>query len=469
MAGAHGDVLPEITLGECALDDRPLELADLAAHLATGCKPETDYRVGAEHEKFGFRQGALAPVPYEGEAGIEALLKGLMRFGWSGVYEAGDAGETLIGLSREGANVSLEPGGQFELSGAPLDSIHDICAETSRHLRETREVADELGLGFLGLGFSPTWSREQVPVMPKGRYRIMRAYMPKVGSLGLDMMFRTCTVQANLDFGSEADMMAKFRASLALQPVATALFANSPFTEGRPNGLLSARAMVWTDTDAARTGLLDFVFDDGFGFERYAQYALDVPMYFVKRDGRYIDTAGRSFRAFMAGELPELPGERPTIKDWVDHLSTLFPEVRLKTYLEMRGADAGPQSRLCALPALWTGIFYDGAALAAALDLCKHWTPEDRARLRLDAARYGLKAQVAGRALRDVARDMVAISKEGLARRRRLDGGLVDETGYLRELEEIADSGVTPAERLLDLYHGPWQGDVRRVFDEFAY
>ena len=456
-------------MAECALDDRPLERADLAAHLASGAKPPVAWRVGAEHEKFGFRTDSLTPVPYEGEAGIEALLKGLMRFGWEGVYEPRDGGETLIALTRGAASVSLEPGGQFELSGAPLETIHDICTETSVHLRETRAVADELGLGFVGAGFSPLWTLEQTPVMPKGRYKIMRAYMPKVGARGLDMMFRTCTVQANLDFSSEADMAAKFRTSMALQPVATALFANSPFTEGRPNGWLSARAVVWTDTDPDRTGAPDFVFMDGFGFEDYAAWALDVPMYFVKRDGRYVDVSGRSFRDFMKGDLPELPGERPRLKDWEDHLSTLFPEVRLKTYLEMRGADSGPQSRICALPALWTGVLYDRAALAAAWDLCKHWTSEDRARLRIDSARFGLKAQVAGRSLRDVAMDFVAIAKEGLTRRARMDGGGVDETGYLRELEAIADSGITPAERLLELYHGPWKGDVRPVFEELAY
>ena len=456
-------------MADCVLDDRPLELADLAAHLATGCKPPTEFRIGAEHEKFGFRQGSHAPVPYDGPEGVEALLKGLMRFGWEGVYETGDRGETLIALHRDDANISLEPGGQFELSGAPLESIHDICAETSRHLRETREVADELNLGFLGLGFTPTWTREQVPVMPKGRYKIMRAYMPKVGGRGLDMMFRTCTVQANLDFASQEDMAAKFRVSLALQPVATALFANSPFTEGRPNGWLSARAAVWTDTDPDRTGIPHFVFNEAFGFEEYAQWALDVPMYFVKRDGRYVDVSGGSFRAFMAGELPQLPGVRPTLKDWIDHLSTLFPEVRLKTYLEMRGADSGPQSRICALPALWAGLLYDADSQAAAWELCRTWSAEDRERLRVDAARFGLKAQVGGRLLRDVAVEVVAIAKAGLKRRARLDGAMTDETGYLRELEAIADSGVTPAERLLDLYRGPWKGDVRPVFEELAY
>jgi len=456
-------------LGDCAIDDRPLELEDLAAYLASGCKAPAAFRIGAEHEKFGFRLGSGAPVPYFGETGVEALLKGLMRFGWAGVYEAGDNGEVLIALERDKAAISLEPGGQFELSGAPLESVHDICVETSRHLQETKTVADELGLGFLGMGFTPAWSLEQVPVMPKGRYRIMRAYMPKVGSRGLDMMFRTCTVQANLDYASEADMAAKMRVSLALQPVATALFANSPFVEGRPSGWLSSRAAAWLDTDNARTGMLDFMFRDGAGFADYAAHALDVPMYFVKRDGRYIDTAGGSFRAFMAGELPALPGERPTLKDWADHLSTLFPEVRLKTYLEMRGADSGPQSRICALPALWAGVLYDGAALEAAWDLCKGWTAEDRVRLRTDAARLGLKAQVGGRSLQAVAVDMVAIAKEGLKRRARIDGGFSDETGFLRELEEIAGSGVTPAERLLDLYNGPWAGDVGRAFDQLAY
>ena len=455
-------------MADAKVDAPPLTLRDLAGYMADGCKPKSAWRVGAEHEKFGFRQETLRSIPYDGDDGIEALLKGLMRFGWTGEYEAGDRGETLIGLTRQGANVSLEPGGQFELSGAPLETMHDICLETSQHLKETREVAEPLGIGFLGLGFSPIWRQGEVPVMPKGRYKIMREYMPKVGSLGLDMMFRTCTVQANLDFGSEADMVKKFRVSLALQPVATALFANSPFTEGKPNGWLSARAAVWTDTDADRTGLLDFVFKDGFGFETYADYALDVPMYFVKREGRYVDLSGRSFRRFIAGDLAERPGERPTLKDWGDHLTTLFPEVRLKSYLEMRGADSAPQSGLCALPALWTGILYDDAALEAAWDLCRDWTTEARTALRVDAARHGLKAVVAGRSLQEVARDVVAIAREGLRRRARFNGGMLDETVFLNPLAEVAESGVTPAERLLELYHGPWAGDANRVF-ELAY
>ncbi len=451
-------------MAEVVADDRPLVFDDLVAWLEKGSKPESQWRVGAEHEKFGFRFGTHERPPYEGPFGIKAMLEGLMRFGWRGVYE----GETLIGLEHGMANVSLEPGGQFELSGAPLDTIHDICSETGRHLEEVKAVADEIGIGFLGVGFDPMWRREDVPVMPKGRYDIMRAYMPKVGKLGLDMMLRTCTIQANLDFGSEADMVMKFRTSLALQPIGTALFANSPFTEGKPNGFMSYRANIWTDTDPDRTGMLDFVFQDGFGFEAYARYATKVPMYFAKRD-KYIDLSGRSFEKFMRGELDEMPGQRPTMKDWADHLTTIFPEVRLKQYLEMRGSDGGPWSRICGLPALWTGIFYDKDALQAAWDLCKGWTTQDRAKLRLDAARSGLKGTIAGRPIREVAEELVDIARHGLRRRARFSAGMVDETGYLSELEEIAESGLTPADRLLELYHGRWNGDLNKLYDEFAY
>lgn len=451
-------------------DTAPLTREALLGAMTKGAKPKDQWRIGAEHEKFGFDKATLARPAYDGPGGIKAMLEGLQRFGWSPVEENG----FLIGLERRNAegyiaSVSLEPGGQFELSGAPLLTIHDICNETGQHLMEVKQVADQIGVGFLGAGFDPLWSREQVPVMPKGRYDIMRAYMPKVGTLGLDMMLRTCTIQANLDFDSEADMVAKFRTSLALQPIATALFANSPFTEGRPNGFLSARANVWTDTDPDRTGMLDFVFQDGFGFERYADYALDTPMYFAKRDGKYVDASGQSFRDFQAGKLPALPGQYPTIKDWNDHLTTLFPEVRLKAYLEMRGADGGPWSRICALPALWAGVLYDAPSLAAAWDLCKDWDIADHERLRRDVTRLGLKAEVAGRSVRDIAVDMVAIARQGLKNRARFSGGMVDERGYLAELEDIADSGVTPAERLLDLYHGPWQGDVKRIYADFAY
>ena len=452
-------------MGQAVVDDAPLTVEAMAAHLAEGCKPASEFRIGAEHEKFLFRTGSFDPIPYDGDDGVFALMEGLKRFGWDDVRE----GETLIGLHRGGANVSLEPGGQFELSGAPLETIHDIHEETVQHLAEAKAVGQELGLGFLALGFTPLWTRAQVPVMPKGRYKIMRAYMPKVGGQGLDMMFRTCTVQANLDFASEADMVKKFRASLALQPIVTALYANSPFTEGKPNGFLSARANVWTDTDPDRTGMLDFVFEDGFGFEAYARWAVGVPMYFAKRDDRYVDLSGRSFRRFIDGDLDELPGDRATMKDWSDHLTTLFPEVRLKQYLEMRGADVGPLDRLSALSALWVGIFYDGAALDAAWDLCRDWTSADRRQLRADAARTGLKGEVGGRPIQAVAQDLLAIAREGLKRRRRGREGQADETAYLNPLDEIAESGITPAERLLEQFHGAWRGEVRNVFDEMAY
>ncbi|CAN5397136.1 glutamate--cysteine ligase [soil metagenome] len=449
---------------------QPLTKADLIAVMSGGEKPKDQWRVGAEHEKFGFDRTTLRRPGYEGAAGIHAMLTGLQRFGWAPVEEGGH----LIALSRKNdegitASISLEPGGQFELSGAPLLTMHDICNETGQHLMEVKQVADQINLGFLGAGFDPKWTRADVPVMPKGRYDIMRSYMPKKGNLGLDMMLRTCTIQANLDFSDEADMVLKFRTSLALQPIATALFACSPFIEGKPSGFLSARANVWTDTDPDRTGMIGFVFEDGFGYERYADYALETPMYFAKRDGVYLDASGLSFRDFMDGRLSILPGETPTIADWNDHLTTLFPEVRLKSYLEMRGADGGPWSRICALPALWAGIFYDAPSLAAAWDLCKGWDIDDHERLRRDVTRLGLKAEVAGRSVRDIAIDMVAIASAGLKARNRLSGGLVDERGYLAELEEIADSGLTPADRLLALYHGEWQGDVDRMYRDFAY
>ena len=451
-------------------DAEPLIRDALIEALTKGMKPRDQWRIGAEHEKFGFHLNDLTRPAYDGQGSIHEMLEGLTRFGWSRVYE----GEHVIALERANsdgmtASISLEPGGPFELSGAPLKDVHQICDETGRHLMEVKQVADQIGLGFLGLGFDPLWRRDQIPIMPKGRYDIMRAYMPKTGTLGLDMMLRTCTIQSNLDFDSEADMVMKFRTSLALQPIATALFANSPFTEGQPNGFLTARANVWTDTDPDRTGMLDFVFQDGFGFERYVDYALDVPMYFAKRDDHYVDLSGQSFRAFMTEGLDALPGDRANAKDWADHLTTLFPEVRLKSYLEMRGADGGPWSRICALQALWAGVLYDAPSLAAAWDLVKDWDIADHERLRRDVTRLGLKAEVAGRSVRDVAVDMVSIAKQGLKNRARFSGGMVDERGYLTELEDIADSGITPAERLLDLYHGAWEGDVSRVYRDFAY
>lgn len=439
--------------------------AQLVDYLAAGSKPVEDWRIGTEHEKFAFRLSDLKPLPYDGPDGIRAVLEGLAGCGWERVEENGN----LIALTRGKASVTLEPGGQVELSGAPLRSIHDTCAEVADHLAQVKRVGEQLGIGMIGLGFQPKWRREDIPWMPKGRYKIMRDYMPKRGSLGLDMMTRTCTVQVNLDFASEADMVKKFRTSLALQPVATALFANSPFTEGKPNGFQSLRSHIWTDTDPDRTGDLPFVFEDGFGFERYVDYLLDVPMYFVYRDGRYIDAAGHSFRAFLEGKLAVYPGHLPTLNDWADHLTTAFPEVRLKKYLEMRGADGGPWSRLCALPALWVGLLYDGTALDAAWDLVKDWTTAERAALRRDVPRLGLATPFRGGTVRDVALRVLAIARQGLASRAQTDAIGGTEEGFLNELQRIADSGETQASEMLRRYETEWGGSVDPAFTAYAY
>ncbi len=396
------------------------------------------------------------------------MLAGLRdRFGWSPVEEAGH----LIGLEKDGANVSLEPGGQLELSGAPLETIHQTCDEVNEHLRQVKSVADEIGVGFIGLGAAPHWTHDQMPLMPKGRYRLMDAYMQKVGTHGTQMMRRTCTVQVNLDFASEADMVQKMRVAIALQPVATALFANSPFFEGKLNGHKSWRSRIWRDLDADRTGMLPFVFEDGFGFERYVDYALDVPMYFVYRDGHYVDALGQSFRDFLKGELPALPGERPTLSDWADHLTTIFPEARLKRFIEMRGADGGPWRRLCALPALWVGLTYDQGALDAAWDLAKGWNAETREALRVAASVDALQGEAGGLRMLDLAREVVAIAEVGLkARARPGEDGLVpDESHFLNALRESLETGRSPADELIAHYEGDWDGDVTRVFADYSY
>ena len=455
------------TRTESGGEDPAIESRDqLVALFASGEKPPEKWKIGTEHEKFVYSLKDHHAPSYEEEGGIHTLLYGLTRYGWKPVFE----GETVIALSGPDGTISLEPAGQLELSGAPLDNLHQTCAETGRHLEQVKHVGDLLGLGFLGLGMWPDKTREELPIMPKGRYGIMLRHMPRVGTMGLDMMLRTCTIQVNLDYCSEAMMAKMFRTSLALQPLATALFANSPFTEGKPNGFLSYRSHIWSDTDPARTGMLPFVFEDGFGYERYADYALDVPMYFVYRDGRYIDAAGQSFRDFLKGELPALPGEKPRLSDWSDHLSTAFPEVRLKTFLEMRGADGGPWNRICALPAFWVGLLYDGAALDAAWDVVKGWTMEERQALRDSVPRLALDAPIpGGRTLRDIARQIVDISSAGLTARNRLNGSGDNETGYLDALQEIVSTGKVPAQRLLDHYHGTWKGDLSRVYEEESF
>ncbi|KAF0116648.1 MAG: glutamate--cysteine ligase [Hyphomonadaceae bacterium] len=439
---------------------------DLLHSFQKGCKPKSKWRIGTEHEKFGFYKGSNLPVPYEGDNGIEALLLGMKNgANWNGIYE----GDKIIGLVDGMASITLEPGGQFELSGAPLSSIHETCKEIAQHLKCVRRVADPLNIGFLGLGFQPLTALEDVPMMPKGRYQIMKAYMAKVGRLGRQMMFRSCTVQVNLDYSSEADMAQKYRTSMALQPIATALFANSPFAEGRANGYQSYRAQVWTDTDPDRTGTLPFAFKKDFGFADYANYALDVPMYFVKRDGIYHDVSGHSFHDFMAGKLQGFEGQLPTMSDWEDHLTTLFPEVRLKSFLEMRGADGGPWSRLCALPTLFVGLLYDQGALDAASELCKDWDFADVEGLRRAVPFLGMDAKIRGRRVQEIAIEMLEIARAGLNARNALNDAGDNETGFLTELEEIARTGKSPAQSLLNKYEGEWARDIGKIYENCAY
>jgi glutamate--cysteine ligase len=452
-----------------ALEEPPIERRDdLVAPMQLGEKPRSAWRIGTEHEKLVYRRDNHAAPAYAETDGIRDLLLELRQFGWEPVEEEGaDGVSRVIALSGEDGAVSLEPAGQLELSGAPLETLHQTCAETGRHLDQVKKVGERLGIGFLGLGMWPDKTREELPIMPKGRYAIMLRHMPRVGSMGLDMMLRTCTIQVNLDYSSETDMAKKFRVGLALQPLATALFANSPFTEGQPNGFLSYRSHIWSDTDPHRTGMLPFVFDEGFGYERYVDYMLDVPMYFVFRDGRYIDAAGQSFRDFLEGRLPALPGELPRQSDWWDHLSTAFPEVRMKSFLEMRGADGGPWNRICALPAFWVGLLYDDTALDAAWDLVRHWSMEEREALRDAVPRLALDAPVpGGGTLRDLGREVLAIARAGLVARGRLGASGDSEAGFLEPLEEIVTSGKVPAQRLLDKFHGSWGGDIRRVYEE---
>jgi glutamate--cysteine ligase len=455
------------TREETGQDDPIIEdRTQLISLFASGEKPRDAWRIGTEHEKFVYRTADHRAPSYDEPGGIRDLLSGLTRFGWEPVVEGGN----VIALRGPDGTISLEPAGQLELSGAPLENLHQTCAETGRHLEQVKAVGDEFGLGFLGLGMWPDKTRAELPIMPKGRYGIMLRHMPRVGNLGLDMMLRTCTIQVNLDYSSEADMVKKFRVGLALQPLATALFANSPFTEGKPNGFLSYRSHIWSDTDPARTGMLPFVFEDGFGYERYADYALDVPMYFVFRDGKYIDAAGQSFRDFLNGELPALPDEKPRLSDWSDHLSTAFPEVRLKTFLEMRGADGGRWSKICALPALWVGLLYGGGALDAAWDLVKGWSMEDRETLRNSVPKLGLGAPLPGGGkLADVAGEALDIAASGLRARAELSDAGDSEAGFIEPLRETVRTGIVPAQRLLNLYNGAWAGDLKRIYDEFSF
>ena len=438
----------------------------LIDYLASGCKPPENWRIGTEHEKFAYHRDDFSYLPYEGDSGVRAMLDGLTEFGWVPVLEKGN----VIALTKpDGSAISLEPAGQLELSGAPVETIHQTCSEVHEHLKQVKQVANKLGVVFVGLGYRPEEQSAEIPWMPKGRYKIMREYMPKRGTLGLDMMQNTCTVQVNLDFETEKSMVQMFRVGLALQPIATSLWANSPFRNGKPSGFLSFRSHIWTDTDPDRCGTLPFVFEDGFGFERYVDYILDVPMYFVYRDGNYIDVSGQSFRDFMAGKLPGLPGEYPTMKDWEDHLTTAFPEVRLKKFIEMRGADGGPWDRLCALPAFWVGLLYDEEARNSASDLIADWTQEEHEYLRSEVPRQALKTPFRGGTLQDIALETLKISHGGLRRRKRLDSVGLDESHFLRPLCRIAESGLTPAEEMLAAYERRWDHSIQPIFMEYAY
>jgi glutamate--cysteine ligase len=440
----------------------------LAAWFEAGCKRDGPLRIGTEHEKILFYRAGHGPVPYEGDRGIGALLEGMnARLDWERIEDGGH----LIGLynDKAGAAISLEPGGQFELSGAPLETAHETADELARHIEICQSVAEPLGLSALSLGMSPKWTLGQTPTMPKSRYGIMKGYMPKVGTRGLDMMFRTATVQTNFDFRDEKDMVTKLRVALALQPAITALFANSPFTDGKLNGCLSARSEIWRHTDPDRTGMLPFVFEPGMGFERYVDYALDVPLYFLKRGGVYIDVAGGSFRDLLNGRLAAAPGERATIADWANHLSSIFPEVRLKRYLEMRGADVGPRERVVAMAALTTGLFYDPGALSSASALIEDWTAEERQTLRDEVPRLGFRATIRGRSLREIVVDMLAMARAGLARRARLDARGQDETVWLAPLEMIVESGRSPAQVWIERFEGPWRRSVEPAFEEAIF
>ncbi|CAN1501384.1 GshA Gamma-glutamylcysteine synthetase [Rhabdaerophilaceae bacterium] len=451
------------------IDTTPIaDRRELIEWFEKGIKPASRFRIGTEHEKFPFYATTHRPVGYDGPRGIRALLDGMQSLlGWEPIME-GDHPIGLFDVTGGGA-ISLEPGGQFELSGAPVETIHQTCIELGAHLAQLKQVADPLGIRFLGIGMSPVWTLAETPVMPKSRYVIMKGYMPKVGTRGLDMMFRTSTVQVNLDFSSEADMVHKLRVSLALQPIATALFANSPFTEGRPNGRLSMRSEIWRDTDNNRAGMLPFAFEDGFGFERYVDYALDVPMYFVKRGDYYHDVTGQDFRHLLAGNLASLPGEKAVLSDWANHLSTIFPEVRLKRYLEMRGQDVGPRPMIAAEAAFWVGLLYDQASLDAAWEIAKGWSAEDRQVLRDDVPTHGLSASIRGRSVRELARSLLALARAGLRNRARLDGFGRDETMFLDPLDDLVAAGETQADQLVRRYHAEWHGSVEPVFDLLAY
>jgi glutamate--cysteine ligase len=438
---------------------------DLVSWMEAGSKPAPQWRIGVEHEKFLFNLESLSAVQFYGARGVNTILEELIRRdGWMPILEGSNIAALRRPPGEPPAKISLEPGCQFELSGAPLQTLHEVSAEAEAHVSRLGAMGQELGFGLLGIGFAPTWRLEETARAPKERYSIMARYMPSVGKHGLDTMYRACSVQVNMDFADEADMVKKLRISLALQPVVTAIFACSPFSSGRPNGYKSFRSEMWRHTDLDRTGMLPFAFEPGMGFERYVEYAIDVPMYFLVRGSRYIDVAGESFRRFLAGKLDQLPGERPTLQDWSDHVTTLFPEVRLKPFLEMRGTDSGSVANACAVTALWVGLLYDAIAIDGAWQLVKDWSIEELQRLRRDVPKYALNTSVDSRLILDIAKDILAIARGGLRRRSRVNGDREDETLFLSVAEAIVDSRRTPADELLALFDQSWDGNIREVF-----
>ena len=440
----------------------------LVSWLSSKEKDPKEWRIGTEHEKFIYTLDGFAPVAYEGEAGIEAILHYL-----SDTYDMTpilEQGKYVALKTNDGASISLEPGGQFELSGNIVKTLHHSCVETNKHLRQMLDVTAKLGLGMIGSGFHPTASREQINWMPKGRYKIMKNYMPKVGNLGLDMMLRTCTIQTNLDYQDEEDMRRKFKTSLALQPIATALFANSPIKDGSLTNIQSNRALVWTDTDPDRCGVPQCVFDSNFGYEQWIDYVLDVPMYFIYRDGQYLDVAGKSFRRFMTSEYrDEFFGHTASMSDFEDHITTVFPDVRLKGYLEMRGADGGPWSIICALPALWVGLLYDSEALQKAEAIANQFSHQDVVNARISAAKDGLKGQIGSQTIHKVAEKLLEIAEIGLKNRARMDKDGEDERTFLTPLKTIIDSGLTQADIVRELYHTEWDEDINKVYTYYRY
>ncbi|MDX8382005.1 MAG: glutamate--cysteine ligase [Ghiorsea sp.] len=442
---------------------------ELADYFRSGCKPKSDWKIGTEHEKIGYCKNSLRPIPYFGEKSIQHLLERLADWNydeqWLAVLENGNP----IALKHGLASITLEPGGQLELSGAPLATIHETHDEVGRHFDLLRHLTTELEMGFLAVGFQPKWKRSDIPWMPKSRYNVMREYMTKVGTKGHDMMLRTATTQANLDFESEADMVKKMRVAYCLQPMVTALFAASPFKDGKPSGLLSTRADCWLDTDPNRTGIPGCVFKDDFSFESWTEWVLDVPMYFVLRDGDYVDCTGESFRDFLEGKLPSLPGQHPTYADWELHVSTTFPEVRLKQFIEVRGADSGGWDWISALPALWKGLLYDEATLNKAWDMVKDWQHGDVVELMKNVPKTALKTSFLDKNVHHFAEIVLNLAKEGLDNINVCDKNGRCEAQYLTPLFEVVSSGETQSDKWLKLYHGVWNENIDCLFKEASH